>query len=89
MCLILQIKTLEGKGRGVVTTQPFKMGELLCEYAGELITKEEEKQREVEYSKKPFHWMLSAVFHSQIREFLVSFWSRLHNIEQSALNPCV
>ena len=41
---------VEGKGRGVVSTRPFRRGELVCEYSGELISHEEAKRREEEYS---------------------------------------
>ena len=41
----------EGKGRGVVSTRPFKKGELICEYSGRLISHEEAKKKEEEYSK--------------------------------------
>ena len=41
------------KGRGVVTTRGFKRGELLCEYAGELLTEEEAKRVEEEYRRDP------------------------------------
>ena len=42
---------VEGKGRGVMSTMPFKHGELICEYSGELISHEEAKRREADYSK--------------------------------------
>ena len=32
---------MKGKGRGVTATQPFKKGEFLCEYSGDLISREE------------------------------------------------
>ena len=41
---------VEGKGRGVVSTRPFQRGGLICEYSGELISYEEAKKREVDYS---------------------------------------
>ena len=34
-------------------TRAFKRGELLCEYAGELLTEEEAKRVEEEYQKDP------------------------------------
>lgn len=47
----LKVVEVEGKGRGVVSTRPFKKGELVCEYSGKLITYEEAKKKEEEYSK--------------------------------------
>lgn len=38
-----------GKGRGVFTTQPFKKGEYICEYAGELLSSKEANLRERKY----------------------------------------
>ena len=41
---------VEGKGRGVVSTRPFRRGELVCEYSGELISHKVAKEREEKYS---------------------------------------
>ena len=41
---------VEGKGRGVVSTTPLKRGDFVCEYSGELITFDEAKRREKDYS---------------------------------------
>ena len=35
-------------------THPFTKGELICEYSGELITREEAKKRKEEHKKNPF-----------------------------------
>ena len=42
---------IDGKGRGVVTTKSFSMGDLLCEYSGELITLQNAEDREGIYCK--------------------------------------
>lgn len=47
------MKHIEGKGRGVVTNKPFRKGDFLCEYAGELISRKEAVQREIEYANDP------------------------------------
>lgn len=47
----LQVIEVEGKGRGVAATRPFAKGELVCEYSGELISQEEARHREDEYTK--------------------------------------
>ena len=44
---------MKGKGRGVVTTRGFTKGEFLCEYKGEMISYNEARKREKEYSKDP------------------------------------
>ena len=41
----------EGKGRGVVATRQFSRGEFVVEYAGELITMEQAKEREQIYAQ--------------------------------------
>ena len=40
-----------GKGRGVITTRKFKKDELLCEYAGKLLSYSDGVKKEQEYSK--------------------------------------
>ncbi|KAL1132558.1 hypothetical protein AAG570_010510 [Ranatra chinensis] len=47
----LGVHMFEGKGRGVVATQPFSRGDFVVEYAGELISSEEAKRREFMYSR--------------------------------------
>lgn len=42
---------MEGKGRGVVSSRPFRKGELICEYSGELISYKEAQRREEQYSE--------------------------------------
>ena len=40
---------IEEKGRGVFSTRSFKKGDLVCEYAGDLIDYKEAKTREAKY----------------------------------------
>ena len=49
----LKVVQIEGKGRGVISTQPFSKGSYLCEYSGELIRKKEALERETIYSQDP------------------------------------
>lgn len=44
---------MEEKGRGVIATQTFRQGDLLCEYSGDLITEKEAVTREDDYLKDP------------------------------------
>ena len=44
---------MEGKGRGVFSTKPFKKSDLICEYTGELISFQEAQRREELYSANP------------------------------------
>ena len=45
----LEIKHFEGKGRGIVTKEPFEKDDVILEYVGELINLKQAKQRELEY----------------------------------------
>ncbi|XP_025837662.1 N-lysine methyltransferase KMT5A [Agrilus planipennis] len=47
----LKVHIFEEKGRGVVTTKPFKRGDFVVEYSGELIDMSEAKRREEEYAE--------------------------------------
>ncbi|XP_055592531.1 N-lysine methyltransferase KMT5A isoform X2 [Uranotaenia lowii] len=47
----LKVAVFEGKGRGIVTTQPFSKGEFVVEYIGDLITVTEAKEREQIYAE--------------------------------------
>ena len=46
----LQVVEIECKGRGVVASRPFKKGEFVVEYAGDLVDLGVAKQRENSYS---------------------------------------
>ncbi|XP_013410514.1 N-lysine methyltransferase KMT5A-A [Lingula anatina] len=46
----LKVVDFEGKGRGVVATKPFKRGDFVVEYAGDLIDIEEAKRRDAKYA---------------------------------------
>ncbi|KAK6190697.1 hypothetical protein SNE40_002502 [Patella caerulea] len=45
----LEVVDLNGKGRGVIATKPFKKGDFIVEYAGDLINLAESKDREEFY----------------------------------------
>ena len=46
----LQVRTIEGKGRGITTTVPFEKGDYVCSYSGDLLTRAEGIEREKQYS---------------------------------------
>lgn len=48
----LEVQEVEGKGRGIFAKQDFCRGEFVCEYAGELISYEDAKEREKFYEGK-------------------------------------
>ncbi|EDO37682.1 predicted protein, partial [Nematostella vectensis] len=48
----LEIRDVEGKGRGVFAVKYFSRGDFVCEYAGELIDYNTAKEREQKYSEK-------------------------------------
>lgn len=45
----LEVIDVEGKGKGVVAGRDFQKGDYICEYAGDLITREEAENRERKY----------------------------------------
>ncbi|XP_046682661.1 histone-lysine N-methyltransferase PR-Set7 isoform X2 [Homalodisca vitripennis] len=47
----LEVHMFEGKGRGIVAVQPFYRGQFVVEYAGELITSDEAREREQLYAQ--------------------------------------
>ncbi|XP_070712185.1 N-lysine methyltransferase KMT5A-like [Pempheris klunzingeri] len=49
----MQIKHMEGKGRGVFAAKIFKKGEFVVEYHGDLLELAEAKIREAEYAQDP------------------------------------
>ncbi|XP_040899142.1 lysine methyltransferase 5Ab [Toxotes jaculatrix] len=49
----MQIKHLEGKGRGVFAIKDFRKGDFVVEYHGDLVELAEAKMREVQYAQDP------------------------------------
>ena len=49
--LNLEVKDTENKGKGIFTKGPFKRGDFVVEYCGDLLTREEAKIREHLYRK--------------------------------------
>lgn len=49
----LEVVEIPGKGRGIVSAREFKKGELIVEYAGELIDRYQANEREDFYSLDP------------------------------------
>ena len=45
-----QVVEVKGRGRGVKAVTPFKKGQYVCQYVGELIPYQEAKQREHRYT---------------------------------------
>ncbi|XP_076876864.1 N-lysine methyltransferase KMT5A-A isoform X2 [Brachyhypopomus gauderio] len=49
----MMVKHIEGKGRGVFSTQSFQKGQYVVEYHGDLLLKTDAKQREAVYAQDP------------------------------------
>nr|XP_061804498.1 N-lysine methyltransferase KMT5A-like [Nerophis lumbriciformis] len=49
----LQVRTTDGKGRGVFARQAFRKGDFLVEYHGELLEPAQAKRREAGYARDP------------------------------------
>ena len=60
---------MENKGRGVVATKPFKKGDFVVEYAGDLIDLKEAKKRDEDYAKDPSKGCYMYYFNFQNRKY--------------------
>ena len=49
----LEVRHTRAKGRSVFATREFMRGDFVCEYAGEMITYAEAKERETKYARDP------------------------------------
>ncbi|XP_072096852.1 N-lysine methyltransferase KMT5A-A [Mobula birostris] len=49
----MKVSIIDGKGRGVMATKPFRRGEFVVEYHGDLIEFADAKSREAEYAQDP------------------------------------
>ncbi|KAJ8005655.1 hypothetical protein DPEC_G00120190 [Dallia pectoralis] len=49
----MQVRHIEGKGRGVFAVSPFKKGQYVIEYHGDLLSLADAKKREALYAKDP------------------------------------
>ncbi|XP_065054497.1 N-lysine methyltransferase KMT5A-A-like isoform X1 [Rhopilema esculentum] len=67
----LEVRVLPEKGRGVFAVNAFKRGELICEYAGELIDCEAGLLREAEYSLNPELGCYSYFFEYQNKKYCI------------------
>lgn len=50
---LIQVTLFPGKGRGIIAARDFSRGEFVVEYAGELVTIQEARNREISYSQDP------------------------------------
>ena len=69
--LPLEIKGTNEKGRGVFTCIDFQKGDFVVEYAGELVTLEEAKNREMEYEKDPSYGSYMYYFTNDNKSYCV------------------
>ncbi|XP_053181606.1 lysine methyltransferase 5Ab [Scomber japonicus] len=67
----LQVKHIEGKGRGVFAVNGFKKGEFVVEYHGELLDLGEAKEREALYAQDPQTGCYMYYFQYQCRTYCV------------------
>ena len=49
----IEVFQTENKGRRVRATRSFEKDQFICEYSGDLITKEEKNKREAAYAQNP------------------------------------
>ena len=69
---------LPDKGRGVFASQEFKRGDLICEYAGELVDYSLGKEREHEYSQNPELGCYSYFFQYKSKKYWYVFIQLLY-----------
>ncbi|KAI3372074.1 hypothetical protein L3Q82_006927 [Scortum barcoo] len=67
----MQIKHIEGKGRGVFAVKGFKKGEFVVEYHGDLLELAEAKRREAEYAQDPQTGCYMYYFQYQLKTYCV------------------
>ncbi|XP_034727722.1 lysine methyltransferase 5Ab [Etheostoma cragini] len=67
----LQIKHIEGKGRGIFAVKSFKKGEFVVEYHGDLLELAEAKRREAQYAQDPKKGCYMYYFQYQSKTYCV------------------
>nr|XP_020458190.1 N-lysine methyltransferase KMT5A isoform X2 [Monopterus albus] len=67
----MQIKNIEGKGRGVFAVKGFKKGEFVVEYHGDLLELAEAKTREAQYAQDPQTGCYMYYFQYQCKTYCV------------------
>ncbi|CAJ1068199.1 lysine methyltransferase 5Ab [Xyrichtys novacula] len=67
----MQVKHIEGKGRGIFATSGFRRGEFVVEYHGDLLELEEAKEREALYTQDPQTGCYMYYFQYQAKTYCV------------------
>ncbi|XP_068616903.1 N-lysine methyltransferase KMT5A-A-like [Brachionichthys hirsutus] len=67
----MQIKHIEGKGRGIFAVSGFKKGAFVVEYHGDLLEPDEAKTREARYAEEPQTGCYMYYFHYQSKAYCV------------------
>ena len=74
----LQAVTVEGKGRGITTTIPFKKGDYICSYSSDLLSRAEGIDREQQYSDDVGCYLFSLLIRVLICGRLLKMYLQLH-----------
>ncbi|XP_043830563.1 N-lysine methyltransferase KMT5A-like [Dromiciops gliroides] len=67
----MRVGIFDGKGRGVITTRPFRRGDYVVEYHGDLIDLAAAKKREARYAKNPATGCYMYYFHYRSKGYCV------------------
>ncbi|XP_041643876.1 lysine methyltransferase 5Ab [Cheilinus undulatus] len=67
----MQVKLIEGKGRGIFASKGFKKGDFVVEYHGDLLELEEAKRREAQYAQDPQTGCYMYYFQYQAKTYCV------------------
>uniref|UniRef100_A0A3B4AZX2 [histone H4]-lysine(20) N-methyltransferase n=1 Tax=Periophthalmus magnuspinnatus TaxID=409849 RepID=A0A3B4AZX2_9GOBI len=67
----MEVKVIEGKGRGVFAVKGFKKGDFVVEYSGDLLELSEAKARETQYAQDPSTGCYMYYFQYQTKTYCV------------------
>ncbi|XP_061673887.1 lysine methyltransferase 5Ab [Syngnathoides biaculeatus] len=67
----MQVRVMEGKGRGVFAVRRFKKGDFVVEYHGDLLEQAEAKRREARYAQEPQTGCYMYYFQYQAKTYCV------------------
>ncbi|KAJ0067725.1 hypothetical protein NL108_010030 [Boleophthalmus pectinirostris] len=67
----MEVKEIEGKGRGVFAVKGFKKGDFVVEYSGDLLELSEAKAREAQYAQDPSTGCYMYYFQYQTKTYCV------------------
>ena len=77
---LFQIANVAGKGRGILATIPFKKGDFVVEYVGDLLTEEEARAREQVHKANPNAGCFMYYFKDQGKKHCLDATKETHHL---------